>query len=63
MARAGASWPSIYGAGDPGYSGDPAAATAETGARLLVTYTAALAAFMAEFARADLPLGGMPPHP
>ena len=57
MARAGAVWPSIYGPGDPGYSGDPAAATAETGDRLAEVYAEALAGFMAEFAIADLPAG------
>lgn len=62
IARAGAWWPSIYGAGDAGYSGDPAAATLETGDRLAALYAARLAEFYADFAVADLTVGGMPPR-
>jgi len=60
IVAAGAWWPSIYGAGDVGYSGDPAAATLETGTRLLDLYAERLADFFAEFAAADLAVGGMP---
>lgn len=62
IARAGAWWPSIYGAGDAGYSGDPAAATVETGVQLAAVYAARLAEFYADFAVADLAVGGMPPR-
>ncbi len=57
IAAAGAWWPPIFGAGDCGYVGDPAAATPEGGARLLETAVDALARFYGEFARAGLKAG------
>ena len=61
IAEAGGWWPSIYGAGDPGYNGEPALATAETGADMLAVIVPKLAAFYADFAAAELVSGGMPP--
>jgi len=60
IAQAGAWWPSIYGAGDVGYSGDPATATVATGVLLAAIYAERLAEFYAAFAVAELALGGMP---
>ncbi len=61
IAEAGGWWPSIYGAGDPGYNGEPALATTETGEAMLAVIVPKLAAFYADFARAEMPAGGMPP--
>jgi len=60
IAQAGAWWPSIYGAGDVGYSGDPAAATVKTEVRLAAIYPERLTEFFSAFAVAELALGGMP---
>jgi creatinine amidohydrolase len=57
ISEAGAAWPPIFHADDCGYYGDPAAATAELGERLLDVVSAALARFFAAFAASDLRSG------
>ncbi len=57
LKPARASWAAIFPAGDVGYIGDPAAATAEAGAALLEATVAALARFYADFAAAPLRVG------
>jgi creatinine amidohydrolase len=57
LKPAGASWAAIFPAGDVGYIGDPAAATAEAGDALLEASVAALARFYADFAAAPLRVG------
>jgi creatinine amidohydrolase len=57
ISAAGAWWPPIYLCDDIGYNGDPAAATPETGARLVETISGRLAGFFAAFATADLVSG------
>lgn len=61
ISAAGAWWPSMYLGDDPGYTGDPAAATVETGARMAEAIVGRLAAFFAAFAVAALPSGVKPP--
>lgn len=53
----GACWPAIFHADDCGYYGDPAAATADTGARMLEATVAGLAAFIEVFAVTPLRVG------
>lgn len=53
----GISYAQLFRAGDPGYYGDPAAATPEAGAALLEDTVAALARFYAAFAAARLRVG------
>ncbi|MGH7161089.1 MAG: creatininase family protein [Acetobacteraceae bacterium] len=57
LKPAGAAWAAIFPAGDVGYIGDPAAATAEAGAALLEHTIAALARFYADFNAARLRVG------
>ncbi len=57
LKPAGAIWAAIFPAGDVGYIGDPAAATAEAGAALLEETVAALARFYADFNAAGLRVG------
>ncbi len=59
IAQAGAWWPPLYGTGDIGYNGEPAAATMETGDQLVAAVTDKLSAFFAAFATASLRSGGM----
>lgn len=54
----GAVYAALFVAGDPGYSGDPAAATVETGEALLEVTVEALAGFLPVFAAARLKVGG-----
>ena len=49
IGRGEAWWPPIFGADHAGYEGDPAVATAETGAALVEAITRRLADFYAEF--------------
>ncbi|MBF9034975.1 creatininase family protein [Rhodobacterales bacterium HKCCE2091] len=60
ISRNGARWPAIFHADDCGYYGDPAAATAETGARMLEATVAGLARFIGEFAAVPLRVGIAP---
>ena len=53
----GAVYAALFAAGDPGYSGDPAAATLETGEALLETTIESLADFLGVFAAAKLKVG------
>lgn len=53
----GATYAALFPAGDPGYYGDPAAATTEAGEVLLEKTVAALAGFYATFAAARLKAG------
>lgn len=57
LAGSGATYAALFPAGHPGYYGDPAAATPETGAALLEDTVAALARFYAAFAAARLRVG------
>jgi len=57
LKPAGAAWAAIFPAGDVGYIGDPAAATAEAGLALLEETVAALARFYSEFAAVGLRVG------
>jgi creatinine amidohydrolase len=61
IAAAGAWWPSVYLGDDAGYTGDPAAATVQTGEAMAEAIVARLSAFFAAFAAAVLPSGGMAP--
>jgi creatinine amidohydrolase len=56
----GARWPAIFQADDCGYYGDPAAATAETGRRMLEATVGGLARFIGEFAATPLRVGIAP---
>jgi creatinine amidohydrolase len=47
----------LFAAGDPGYYGDPAAATVEAGKRLLEHTVEGLAGFFTKFAAANLKVG------
>jgi creatinine amidohydrolase len=60
IGRGEAWWPPIFGADHPGYEGDPAAATAETGAALVDAIGARLADYYAEFMALDLRSGAQP---
>jgi creatinine amidohydrolase len=53
----GASYAALFPAGDPGYYGDPAAATLEAGEALLEATVAGLATFLETFASAKLKVG------
>ena len=53
----GATYAALFAAGDPGYSGDPAAATLATGEALLENTVAGLARFLPVFAEAKLKVG------
>ena len=53
----GAGWPPIFQGDDCGYWGDPAAATFESGKRMLEVTVNELAQFYVEFATAELRLG------
>lgn len=53
----GATYAALFPAGDPGYYGDPAAATLEAGEALLEATVAPLARFFATFAAAKLKVG------
>ncbi|MBC7800165.1 MAG: creatininase family protein [Gemmatimonadaceae bacterium] len=53
----GALYAALFPAGDPGYTGDPAAATVAAGEMLLEGTVAALAAFYPKFASARLKVG------
>lgn len=60
IGRGEAWWPPIFGADHAGYEGDPAVATAETGAALVEAITLRLADFYAEFVALDLRSGSQP---
>ena len=53
----GASYAALFPAGDPGYAGDPAAATVAAGEALLERTVGGLAAFYPKFAAARLKVG------
>lgn len=53
----GATYAALFPAGDPGYYGDPAAATLEAGEALLEATIAGLARFLETFAAAKLKVG------
>src|SRR5690606_3099427 len=53
----GAWWTTIYQGDQPGYSGDPAAASPETGHQMIAAITERLAQFYVSFMRADLRSG------
>ncbi len=53
----GATYAALFAAGDPGYTGDPAAATVAAGEVLLERTVAGLAGFYATFAAARLKVG------
>lgn len=57
LAGSGISYAALFPAGDPGYTGDPAAATVEAGEQLLEATVAALAKFYPRFAKAGLKVG------
>ena len=57
VTEAGAAWPPLFQKDDAGYFGDPAAATAETGARMLALLQGRLAAYFDGFARTPLRVG------
>jgi creatinine amidohydrolase len=57
LRPAKAYWAAIFGAGDVGYVGDPAASTKEAGEAMLEQTVAALARFYADFAAAQLRVG------
>lgn len=57
ITQAGAAWPPVFQQDDPGYHGDPAAATAATGEKLLAVVAAELAVFLDGFARTPLRVG------
>lgn len=57
ITTAGAGWPPIFQEEDCGYYGDPAAATGETGERILDVTVTRLAEFIEAFAHAPLRLG------
>ena len=56
----GATYAALFPAGDPGYAGDPAAATLEAGEALLEATVAGLARFLAVFGHARLKVGQAP---
>lgn len=53
----GAIYAALFAAGDPGYTGDPAAATVEAGEAMLDRTVQGLADFYAKFAKAQLKVG------
>ena len=53
----GATYAALFPAGDPGYAGDPAAATVEAGDALLEATVAGLARFLGVFGQARLKVG------
>jgi creatinine amidohydrolase len=57
ITAAGAGWPPIFQEEDCGYYGDPAAATRDTGQRILDVSVTRLAAFIEAFAAAQLRVG------
>ncbi len=57
VTEAGAGWAAIFHADDQGYFGDPAAATPETGEKILHATVDQLARFLESFARTPLRLG------
>ena len=57
LAGTGLSYAALFPAGDPGYSGDPAAATVAAGEAMLEATVAGLAAFYPRFAAARLRVG------
>lgn len=57
LQDSGAMYAALFAAGDPGYTGDPAAATVEAGEALLDRTVASLAAFFTKFADAKLKVG------
>ena len=57
LAGTGLSYAALFPAGDPGYSGDPAAATVASGEAMLEATVAGLAAFYPRFAAARLKVG------
>jgi len=57
LAGSGIAYAALFPAGDPGYTGDPAAATVEAGDQLLEATVAALAGFYPRFANAGLKVG------
>ena len=57
LAGTGATYAALFPANDPGYYGDPAAATLATGEALLEATIAALARFLETFATAKLKVG------
>ena len=56
----GVSYAALFPAGDPGYSGDPAAATLAAGEAMLEATVAGLARFLAVFGTARLKVGATP---
>lgn len=57
LAEFGIAYAALFPAGDPGYTGDPAAATVKAGEQLLEATVAALASFYPRFADAGLKIG------
>jgi creatinine amidohydrolase/Fe(II)-dependent formamide hydrolase-like protein len=57
LKPAGAYWAAIFGQGDVGYVGDPAAATVEAGRAMMDSVVEGLARFYADFAAAQLRVG------
>ena len=57
LADTGLTYAALFPAGDPGYAGDPAAATLAAGETLLEQTVASLAAFYPRFAAARLKVG------
>jgi creatinine amidohydrolase len=57
VTAAGAAWPPIFQADDPGYFGDPAAASEEVGRQIVELVAAGLARFIEAFCRTPLRLG------
>jgi len=57
VTRAGAAWPPLFQKDDVGYFGDPAAATAETGTRMLALLQTRLATYFDQFACTPLRVG------
>ena len=53
----GATYAALFPAGDPGYTGDPAAATLDAGEAMLEATIAGLTTFLAAFATAKLKVG------
>ena len=57
LEGSGAVYAALFSPGDPGYQGDPGAATVETGEKLVAKAAAGLASFYAAFAGARLKVG------
>jgi creatinine amidohydrolase len=57
VTAAGAAWPPLFQKDDPGYFGDPAAASAANGVRILEIVATRLARYLDGFARTPLRVG------